>query len=199
MNNPSVYDIAHKSNEAGKALSVFDEGTMQANRQAEARRQEAAPQRHLEAIARGLPDAMFADRPEIVSLTKELAVRKERVQRLARGGALPGTVGDAISALQQQLTAAAEALRLAAIDDALAGDLEFPRALATRLPMELLELKLQAARLAYADLNRSPMSKTYFSEHLRRAEVGLGDALFRLKREHVQAHPELLSVSFSGT
>lgn len=187
MQNLSTVERLWQGHEASKTILT---GFSQSDR---ARRPEAdTGSQNLDQVARGLPDALFASRPEIQRLTAQLHLLQARADGVAMRKTQPSTIAEAMAGMQRQLDAGAEELRLAALDDALHGDLEFPRALATKKSMDALAFKLQAARMAYADLSRSPPEQGEFRDQARQAETALKNALFRLKREHVQAHPELL-------
>lgn len=192
MQNLSTIERQWKGHEASKSLfpSLLAIGRQHPESDTDAR--------HVDQAARAIPDQMFAGHPDVVRLTADLTARQHRAEGLAMRKTQPSVIADAMARMQQELDAGAEAFRLAALDDALNGDLEFPRALATKQEMEALELKLRAARLAYADLSRSPPEQGEFQEQARRARTALQNALFRLKREHVQTRSDLLSVGSSG-
>ncbi|MBT9462538.1 hypothetical protein [Hydrogenophaga sp.] len=185
MQNLSTVERLWQGHEASKTIlsgySAYHRGP---------RLEEGASPRDSDQIARGLPDALFAGHPEIERLTAALTLLQARADDVAMRKTHPATIAEAMTGMQRQLDAGAEEFRLAALDDALKGDLEFPRALATKQSMEVVELRLRAARLAYADLCRSPPEQGEFRDRARQAETALKNALFLLKREHVQAHPE---------
>lgn len=197
MTNPSVYDIAHLGNQAGKAFQLFDPATVRSNRAEEARRVENAPQRRLEAIARALPDALFAEHPGVIKLSLEVRRREARVKRLAETSSQE--VAGAVSTLRELLQAAEDRLSDAAIDDALSGDLEFAGALDEMEEIERLGRQVKACLLASKAIRMSPPEQRIFSERAQNARTELDRLLFLLKLDHVRAHPELLSGGMSGT
>ena len=52
--------------------------------------------------------------------------------------------------------------------------------------------RLQAARMASEVLSKAPMSLGQYWERAQKLEAARNELLLRLKREHLQAHPELL-------
>lgn len=151
---------------------------------------EGAPQRHVEATARALPDSLFASHPEVVQATLQATTARNRVERMIK------TSKQAIAALVAELESeaknAAEAVQLAAIDDAIAGDSAFPLALVAMEHHSKAQQRLQAARMANEVLSKAPMSLDKYREQAQKSEAARNELLLCLKREHLQAHPELL-------
>lgn len=152
-----------------------------------------AADRHVMETVRRLPDAMFADHPEIVSLSAEVATwqRRSKLPSVTDRGRLEQAIADLVT----QLAKVDESLRFAALDDAAEGDFEFPRALEASERAELLRRRLGAARLVREEINKPVFANGVqgrYAEEIACAQTRLRDALFRLKSEHVSAHPELL-------
>lgn len=164
--------------------------TMAASIERERQRTAMAPQMHLEATARALPDAMFADAPEIRRLTQEHDAIANRVKRLERANR--ADVQAAIRRIEQAIAQAHEELRGAAVDDALDGDFAFARSATVSRRSEALRRQLEAARLALEVFAKPPPERNQFDEQAQRAKAARADALLERKRAYVAAHPELL-------
>lgn len=153
-----------------------------------------AADRHFTETVRRLPDAMFADYPEIVSLSAEVALWQRRSKLPSRTDR--ERLEQSIADLHEQLAKVNESLRFAALDDAAEGDFEFPRALEASERAELLRRRLDAARLTREEINKPVFANGVqgrYAEEIACANTRLWDTLFRLKSEHVKAHPELLA------
>lgn len=149
-----------------------------------------APLRQIEATARSLPDALFMDHPEVIQATLQAKATTTRAERMSRVSKQAVTLS--VQNLEVEVKAAADAIQLAAIDDAINDDPGFPLALAAIDQHEQALRRLQAARMAHEVLSKVPVSIDRYWEHARKAESARGDLLLRLKREHLQGHPELL-------
>lgn len=151
---------------------------------------EGAPQRQVEATARALPDSLFASHPEVVQATHQATTARNRVERMTKTS--KQAIATLITELEAEAKSAADAVQLAAIDDAIAGDSAFPLALAAMEHHSKAQQRLQAARMAHEVLSKAPMSLGAYWEQARKSEAAHNELLLRLKREHLQAHPELL-------
>lgn len=149
-----------------------------------------ASQRQVEEAARALPDALFKDRPEVIQATQRARATEHRAERM--GAISKQAVSQVVQNLEAEVQAAADAVQLAAIDDMIADDQEFPLALAAMERQDQAQQRLQAARMASEVLGKVPVSIAQYWEQARRAKSARLDLLLRLKREHLQAHPELL-------
>lgn len=163
---------------------------MRAQRLADAHREETAPQRRIDAIARSLPDSLFTDHPEVIRLAREAEARAARAKGLASATSV--ALAAALASLQERLVTARERLADSAVDDGLRGDYEFTGALADLDEIDRLARQIQAATLAYKVLSLSPPEKRAFVERAQAARTELANLLFRLKQQHGRNHPELL-------
>ena len=160
---------------------------MRAQRLADAHREETAPQRRIDAIARSLPDSLFTDHPEVIRLAREAEARAKGL-----ASATSVALAAALASLQERLVTARERLADSAVDDGLRGDYEFTGALADLDEIDRLARQIQAATLAYKVLSLSPPEKRAFVERAQAARTELANLLFRLKQQHGRNHPELL-------
>lgn len=149
-----------------------------------------APQRQIEATARALPDSLFKDHPEVIQATQQARTAERRAERM--GKISKQAVDQLVRNLEVEVQAAADAVHLAAIDDAVADDQEFPLALAAMERHDQAQRRLQAARMAHEVLSKVPVSVAEYWELSRKAESARIGLLLQLKREYLQAHPELL-------
>ena len=72
------------------------------------------------------------------------------------------------------------------------GDSAFPLALAAMEHHSKALQRLQAARMANEVLSKAPMSLGAYWEQAQKSEAAHNELVLRLKREYLQAHPELL-------
>ncbi|MFT4195000.1 hypothetical protein [Ottowia sp.] len=156
----------------------------QSNKEAEAARKR---EQRIKDAVRDLPDEVVDGDEEIQRLKKQiepLAEHAQRVRSLRRGLVLQNLRANITSQLQQ----ARQAMKQAALDDALAGEFTFPRymAIAQRIPD--LEDQMEAARLA-EQASEEPLP---FVDTLGLLNIALWNTLQERKREYVEAHPELL-------
>lgn len=154
------------------------------------RRDTEAPQRHYDATARALPDSLFKDHPEVILAREQASAAMRRVERM--GTASKQAAMQLVQNLDAEVQATATEVQLAAIDDAIADDNGFPLALAAMERHEQMQRRLKAAQMAHEVLSKAPQSLSKYYELARKAESARDDLLLRLKREHLQAHPELL-------
>lgn len=149
-----------------------------------------APQRHFEATARALPDELFKDHPEVIVATEMANAARSRHSRLHRlGKQEPAAL---VLHLQDEVLKASQAIRLAALDDALDGDVAFPKAMAAMERLEILGRRLEAAEMVRIVASSMPMGSGEFADLANARENVLRALLISLKREYLQAHPELL-------
>lgn len=154
------------------------------------RREAEAPQRNFDATARALPSTLFEDHPEVILAREQANTTKRRVERM--GTASKQAAIQLMQDLEAEAQAAAAEVQLAAIDDALANDKGFPLALAAMERHEQMQRRLKAAQMVHEVLSKAPMSLGKHYEQASNAKAVLNDLLLQLKREHLQAHPELL-------
>ena len=154
------------------------------------RRDTEAPQRHFDATARALPDALFSDHPEVILAREQASAAARRAERM--GTASKHAAILLVQNLNAEVQAAATEVQLAAIDDALADDKGFPLALAAMEHHEQMQRRLKAAQMAHEVLSKAPMSLGNYYELASKAKAVLSDLLLQLKQEHLRAHPELL-------
>ncbi|MNK59160.1 hypothetical protein D3C87_782600 [compost metagenome] len=157
-------------------------------------RQRAAtePQRRFEAAARALPDALFADDEEIQHLAREAEAMKQRAENEGRMRLAGGGLDQAVASIHGELQQAQQAMKWAAVDDAIAGAFDFPRSAALTQRIADLRRRLEAAALAREAFALKSGDWTALGGDLQRARNALFEALIAKKREHLRSHPELL-------
>lgn len=166
-----------------------------AEAQARARHlEDSASQRHFEAVARTLSDDVVADDPEVKRLAAEAAAKDLRAKRVARTSCRE-ELKRTMQRLHDQIGCAEKEIRLAAVDDALDGALDFPRAVRAAGRMEPLRRQLDAAQIALAVLMKSPLDRTEFEDDATTARNALREALLSRKTAYLLEHPELLVTS----
>lgn len=171
--------------------SVQPEPVPDSHGERQKRWEDGAADRRFDAAARALRDSLFDDVPEVIEAIQAARSASQRLSLLSQ----PGRRSEAVSlvaALEAELNAASVDWRNAAIDDGLAGDADFSRALQVSERVEQLRLRLDAARAACEALTRSPQQMGEFAEDARAKECHLRDLLLMLKRQYLEAHPELL-------
>lgn len=157
-----------------------------------ARRTATDPALRFDAVARELPDTLFSDHPLVVQATQDARTKADRLAKVKR---LPMFDGSAtIQQIEEELQSALVASRYAAIDDALADDRSFSRAVPALEYVEVLKRRIEAAKSVHAELGNKSGFRLHgiFESEARAAEEHRQGLLLRLKREHLQAHPELL-------
>lgn len=150
----------------------------------------SAPQRHFEATARALPDKLFQDHPGVIAVAAAADAARARSKRLST--ASKQVIAETVQRLQTEVHEAAAEVRLAALDDVLGGESAFPRALAAMEHHQRLQHQLAAAEMAQVTICSMPMGAGEFAAAVQAKENALRDLLNGLKREYLQARPELL-------
>jgi hypothetical protein len=154
----------------------------------EQRRVAMAESSLLEAAAQELSDDMFDDDPEIATLHAELGVRARR-SKMAATAAARSKQASVLAEIQALIEWAADALRLAAIDDVIDGDSTFARATAASQHLDAMRQRLAFAQLGFAALIREPFQvEVEFRDRALDAENRLKLALLERKREYVEKH-----------
>lgn len=144
-----------------------------------------------ELIARQLPDSLFDHDPEVRQLRALLRIEEHRANGAT--AVLADQVGCVIPVLEAKAKSLRAGLQIAALDDALGADFEFPTAVEAMEEIQRLETQIKAARLAYDLLSKSPpLRQPFFHERVHRARDALGTRLVQLKRAYLAEHPELL-------
>lgn len=160
-------------------------------------REFATAPRSPELIARQLPDSLFDHDPEVRQLRVLLRIEEHRANGATT--VVADQVGSVIPALEAKVKTLRAGLEIAALDDAIGADFEFPGAVTTMEEIQRLEAQIKAARLAYALLSKSPpLKQPYFAERVSRARDALDTRLVQLKRAHLADHPELLDRPTAG-
>lgn len=148
----------------------------------------------IDEAARALPDAMFAADPQIGALRADHDDKARRLQAVTTGfiaTALMATIAE----LKERVSVSAtkERLLLAAIDDATAGDLDFPRSTAVQRRIDDDNRKLEAADIAERALRlEAPRTIFLLRRQKSEADTALAKALLERKRQHLHEHPELM-------
>ena len=151
------------------------------------------PEHRFEQAARALPDSLFADDPEVSRLSKEVATMRQRLDGLGTSNRR-AELAEAVCKFEAQLAQGADEQRAAAVDDALAGHFDFPRAVAVGERIARARHRLESAKLAQAVFLRSaPEQGSVFRPAYESARAALTHTLLQKKREHLRAHPELLN------
>lgn len=170
-----------------------------AEAQARARRlEESAPQRHFEAVARALSDDVVADDPEVKRLAAEATAKDLRAKRVARTNCRE-ELKRTIQQLLDQIACAEKEMRLAAVDDALDGALDFPRAVRVAGRADPLRRQLDSAQIALAVFMKSPLERTEFEDDVAIARNALQETLLSREHKYLREHPELLVTSSANS
>ena len=166
-----------------------------AEAQARARHlEDSALERQFEAVARALSDDLVAGDSEVKRLSDEATAKDLRAKRMARSNCRE-ELKRTIQQLLDQVACAEKEMHLAAVDDALDGALEFPRAVRIAGRLDPLRRQLDAAQVALAVFMKSPLERTEFEDDATIARNALQEALLSCKHEYLRGHPELLVTS----
>lgn len=148
----------------------------------------AAEVGRLEQLAHTVPSSLFDGDAEIRGLRAECAVKAAR--RETPLGTMSTKLVEMRDALVRVLAGAEQRLDLAAADDALAGDLDFPRLAAEASRIEEAKRKLEACRIAMRATSNSEAFRLRLIQEHRQACSDLDRALMARKRQFVQEHPD---------
>ncbi|HOE40605.1 MAG TPA: hypothetical protein PLB25_03065 [Rhodoferax sp.] len=138
---------------------------------------------NLDNAARNLPDECFANDPAVIVAAADVVAWRNRLDRLASYPSKRNAILILISDIEAELAQAKEACRLACLDSFLADDHDFIGALAVQERVALLENRLQAARTAKIDIERSYSEMTQLHALADKAEANLHNTRFALKRQ----------------
>lgn len=186
MHKPSTIERLHQS-EAERAKPTIRNGQLERERRWEAEE----PQRLVDAAAKALPDDLFNDHPGLALATATAEAAKARAEGLSRHSD-KRAIGETLQALETALHGASAAVRDAALDDAMAGDNDFPKALAAMESLDRIKRQVEAARIAKAVIERLPNGLAEFSDMAHARKEARYALLIQLKRDHLQANPDLL-------
>ena len=142
-----------------------------------------------EAQARALPDSKFTDDPSVIPLREAAASAKRRLDALSRFAGAEA-LRSSVARLKAETAAGTcrANLEMAAIEDALAGDLRFTRYADVQRRIADSRLQLEAAEVALRALVQDgPRTRTALTMHAREAANAAADALLELKRLHLRA------------
>ena len=170
-----------------------------ADAQARARHlEDSALERQFEAVARALSDNLVAGDSEVKRLSDEATAKDLRAKRVARSNCRE-ELKRTIQQLLAQIESAEKEMHLAAVDDALDGALEFPRAVRIAGRLDPLRRQLDAAQVALAVFMKSPLERTEFEDDAASARNALQEALLLRKRKYLLEHPDLLATSSANS
>ena len=146
------------------------------------------------AAARKLPDELFADHPEVL-LAREVEQHAHRLAEAAPVLAgMVDQVADHITAANEAIAQLERALDHAVINDLLAGDTDFGKASAVQNALHAQENRRVLLDRAYHLARHTSFSEQIrLKEAAREAESALSNLVFKLKCQHVDRHPHLLT------
>jgi hypothetical protein len=156
-----------------------------AKREAEeqARRRDLVLKEQMDARARAVPDALFADDPEIMALRADHEAKQRQMTIVSL--ASPTLVFNTMERLKQRIKAGAFEAALAAVEDVEAGDDLLPRAMAFQRQVDD-----DARRLDVLTRVQERLGKHGFAAVAREREQGareaLEGALMDRKRQHLR-------------
>ncbi len=182
---PSTIERLHEGRNEESALAQM----MRHQREQAARYAAAEPQRRFEEQARALPDELFADHPEVIRL-RAVAVDTQRRAKQVCGSSWPSRLGVLRDSVEVDLRAAEQALQWAALDDVLADDATFPKALAAMATIEHCRQRAAAIQLAARVLGQDRVALIgLIQAEVKQAENALLDQLLDLKRDYLKTQP----------
>lgn len=142
----------------------------------------------LDAAARGLADADFADHPDVILAAADVDAWRTRLERLVNYPAKSTVIAKLTAGIAAELAEAQAAYRFSCLDDFLTGAHDFADAIAAQERVALLESRLQAAKTARLDIDRSPNDMMALRELYAKAEANLQNTRFALKRQAVSVN-----------
>jgi len=144
--------------------------------------------------ARALPDSMFASYPEVVQARHVLQHAQRRVEAAPVLAGMVDQVAEHITAANQGIAELERALDQAIIDDLVAGDTDFGRATVMQNMLNDLENRRVLLNRAYHLARHTSFSDQFkLKEAAREAASALSNVVFRLKCQHVDRHPHVLT------
>lgn len=149
----------------------------------------------LSTAARALPDDDFKNDPAAIRAANAADAWTTRLERLAAYPNKQTSIASLIDGIAAELAAAREAYRLACLDCFLAGDHEFSAAIAAQGHVALQENRLQAAKAARRDIDRSPVDMVELRALSEAATVNYQRTVFDLKRQAVLARQQVATTN----
>jgi hypothetical protein len=151
-------------------------------------RQRLADEKRFDEAARTLPADLFRDDEEVGPLMREVE-ELERPLRLVHHLRTSGRLEEVKAVLASKVQRGRQALREAALDDALAGRFDFPAASGVAERIMEIEWQLEAAQAA---IEAAASPRVDPSPNLEAVRRKLGEALQSKRREYLRQHPDLL-------
>lgn len=141
----------------------------------------------LNADARSLADDAFDNDPAVIQAAADAEAWDTRLKRLSTYPAKRNVVLNLIAGIAAELDAAREAYRFACLDCFLVDDHNFTAAIAANERVALLDARLQAAKIAKLDVDRSFSELTELRWLSDNAATNLLNTRFELKKQAVLA------------
>lgn len=141
----------------------------------------------LDAAARSLADDAFENDPAVIRAAADADAWETRLERLASYPGKRNVILNLVGGIAAELDAARATYRFACLDCFLVGDHDFNAAIAAKERVVLLEDRLQAARTAKLDVDRSFDELTELRSLSDKVTATLQNTRFELKRQAVLA------------
>lgn len=141
----------------------------------------------LNAAARGLSDDDFENDPAVIRAAADADAWVTRLERLASYPGKRNVILNLVGGIAAELDASREAYRFACLDCFLTDNHDFNAAIAAQERVVLLESRLQAAKTAKLDVDRSFSELTELRALADKATANLQSIRFELKRQTVLA------------
>lgn len=140
---------------------------------------------NLGAKAASMKNAEFAGHPDVIRAAADAEAWRVRLKRLYSYPAKRTVIAKLVDGIEVELHESKERYRIACLDAFLNGDHDFTAAIAAKERVFVLENRLDAARTAKLDLDRSPPELDALEDMRISAEAKFNGLLFELKKQAV--------------